>query len=225
MSEENAAESQGYTGAEGSDSFLSDLVGENLASNEMLAGMELKSGGDFAQKYIDLHTSNEELKSNQPAGAPENGVEGYTFDAPEGVPVDEAAMGVFKDFALSKGMSNDMFQEIANFDVARTQQIQKALKEKAETGIAELKTEHGDNYEPMLNQINKVLLAVGGEDLVKRLDAGNDPDFFKFMAKIGSMISEDSLERGSGGDSGSDSRPKDETGKHALKFKDMPAGK
>ena len=212
-------ESQGYTGAEGTESFLNDLVGEELGGNETLSGLELTSGGDLANKYLELNTSFEEMKSSQPAGAPEN-VDAYTFEIPEGLPIDEAAMGVFKDYALEKGMSVQRYQDVMNFEMTRTQALQKQLKAKAEEGIAAQKAEHGDNYEPMLNKINKVLLTVGGEDLVKRLDVGNDPDVFNFMAKIGEMISEDSFEAGGKGGK-PDPRPKDELGKSRLKFEDM----
>ena len=217
-------ESQGYTGAEGTESFLTDLAGDELGGNEVITGLDIKSGGDLAQKYLDLHTSHEEMKSSIPEGAPENGVEGYTFDLPEGIPpemVDEAATGVFKDFALKRGMSNELFKDLMQFDIARTQQIQSDLKAKAEEGIAALKTEHGDKFDGELNKINKVVLAYGGDDMVKRLDVGNDPGMFKFLSWIGGMISEDTLAKGGVGGH-SDSRTKDpETGKARLTFDDM----
>ncbi|MCK5614054.1 hypothetical protein KAR91_69970 [Candidatus Pacearchaeota archaeon] len=122
--------------------------------------------------------------------------EGYEFDAlPEGVEADEDFDGWFRDIALKGQYSATQAKSF------RTEwynlQAEAKTAQKAEIAETErvLKTELGSGYDAaMANAVR--IVELGGEGMKAWLDetgAGNDPRFTRVFAKLGAMISEDSL--------------------------------
>ena len=101
----------------------------------------------------------------------------------------------FKDMALKTNLSKD--QAKAVFDQYNSLQVQAYETQKAEAAETEknLRTELGSGYDEAISNV-QVILQKGGQDLVDYLNetgVGNDPRFIKAMAKLGSVVSEDSI--------------------------------
>lgn len=207
---ENLDGGQGDTGAGGGEitSFLDGIQSEDLRGNESLTGFENLDG--LAQGYIDLKTSQPVL--------PEN-ADGYQIDVPEGMTVDQADFGLFKEQALQMGLTNDQYQNVLKFDFARNARIAKNHQEAQDKAVAELKLELGDKYDESLATAQKVLRLSGQEGLAA-MELGNNPELFRLLNWVGDKISEDQLETGVGGGS-TDTRQKDDSGRPVIQYKNM----
>lgn len=207
---ENLDGGQGDTGAGGGEitSFLDGIQSEDLRGNESLTGFENLDG--LAQGYIDLKTSQPVLPENE---------DGYQIDVPEGMTVDQADFGLFKEQALQMGLTNDQYQNVLKFDFARNARIAKNHQEAQDKAVAELKLELGDKYDESLATAQKVLRLSGQEGLAA-MELGNNPELFRLLNWVGDKISEDQLETGVGGGS-TDTRQKDDSGRPVIQYKNM----
>jgi hypothetical protein len=206
---------QGDTGAGGGEtSFRDGITDEGMRGNEHLGAHETLDS--LATDYI-------KLKDSQPVLP--GSVDDYKVDIPTDIQIDEADFGAFKTLAHENGMTNEVFEKVMQFDFARSSRIAKADQETHEAAVTELKTELGDKYDAQVEMGKKVLTAAGRmDDLGKDVDLGNTPALFRLLNWVGEKISEDQLEIGGGGGTG-DTRTRDDAGKPALGYKDMPTGK
>ncbi len=147
-------------------------------------------------------------------------VEGYKAEIPEGFEIDEADHGAFKEIALKQGLTNDQYQAMMQFDVARSQRIIKELNKERDDAVTEMKKEFGDGFDEKLQAAQKVLKLFKADDLADRVDLGNDPEFFRFLVNLSTAISEDKIEIRSGDREGGE-RPTGEDGKPILDFPSM----
>lgn len=225
---EKAGGSQGNTGAGagdgGTSSFL-DSMSEDMRGNAQFEGID--SADALGQKFLDMNTSFEELKSQQPAGAPEE-ISGYEFETPEGISFNEDESNAFKEYSKESGFSNDVYQKIMKFETDRIAASSKAATDKHAENITALKKEFGDKYDQALSVADKALQAspfakdlLGSDDPAEMTKIlADSPLLFRVFNWIGTAISQDSLESGGRGGVG-DSRQKNEAGKPMLKYKDM----
>ncbi len=202
MSDENAY-GQGNTGAGGGQdtSFLDGFTNEELKGNEAFSSFENLDA--FGQNHIDLKTAHDELKTAHDElkaslpQVPEN-VDGYTLEGlPEGIELDQADQGVFKELALKHKISNETFQELVKFDLARAEKAANEANEAKEAALQEIKDSFGDNYEAERLKAEKVLkVAAQGDEFFEELNIEDYPKMFKVISYLGGLISEDSLRTG-----------------------------
>ena len=189
MSEEAGNDHDKSGAGEGDNTFL-DSLGEGNKGNDLFKDVE--SAEQLGTKFLEAHTSLEELRASQPV-TPEN-VEGYTYDFGKDAQVNEEGIKAFKEVALASKMSPEAYKAVVKFDQDRIAAQDEEYKALAETAKTEMVKEMGDKYDENLQFAQKVLRAGGGDKLVEDVDLGNNPEFFKFLIGIGKMISEDKLE-------------------------------
>ena len=127
-------------------------------------------------------------------------VNAYEFDAPpEGVEAQEEFQTWFKDISLKTNLSKEqakvLYNEWNQLQLKGIEAEEAARKEAFEAVEKELHKEYGADYESVVANAARII-KLGGEDLQGWLDetgAGNDPRFVRVFAKLGSMISEDSI--------------------------------
>jgi len=199
---------QGDTGADGgeSTSFVDGFASEELKGNETFKSFENLDA--FGQSHIDLTKAHDELKSehDELKGSlpvvPES-VDDYKVELPEDLPVDEAEMGAFKEFAFENKFTADQYSKLVLLDAARQQAQIKEINDAKDAALDAIKTEHGDNYEAELQKVQKILnVAFEGDDAFKDAKIEEYPHLFKGLSRLGKLISEDSLQAGGNNNAG-----------------------
>ena len=97
---------------------FASLLPEELKDNETFKDMDV---GKLATSYIDIQ--------GKVPKVPEKPDE-YNFEYPEGVPFDEAAHKLFKDFALEAELTQDQFKKFNEWDIKRIGQVMESLEAK-----------------------------------------------------------------------------------------------
>lgn len=198
MTEENqGTENSGGDGGEQT-SFLDGIQSEDLRGHESISGFaDLDS---LAQGYVDM-------KGAQPI-TPES-VEGYTFEVPEGVMIDDAGVDAFKAVALEAGMTAEQYSAAVKYRVSEVQKLSEAVTEQREKAVSDMRSEWGDSYEDNLQKGKKVLAASGAGSILATVFPeggesllGNNPEFAKMLVWVHDKMSPDTFESGSGGSSG-----------------------
>lgn len=216
MTDQATNNSQDNTGADDggqSTSFL-DGFNEDLKGNEALSSFENQDS--LGQSYVDLVKAHDDLKSTIPQ-IPES-VDGYTIDLPEGIELDGADQAAFKELALKSGLSNDTYQALVQFDLARNERVVNQVNEAKDKALQEIKDQHGDNYEAERLKVEKMLKwAAGDDEFFEGLNIEDYPKMFKILSKFGGLISEDSLRDGGTAGQGSGEKTVEQT-----LFGDMP---
>ena len=109
-------------------------------------------------------------------GVPENGAEGYQFQAPEGGAVDENMTAQFRNWAneldLSQEQAAGLYQRWNEYQGA----VVGGIKEQQQTGLAQLKAEWGVTYDDRVKKIDHLLSKYSGtENMRATLRAGDAP--------------------------------------------------
>lgn len=135
----------------------------------------------------------------------------YTFDAPEGVELDEARLEVFKEKAKELGFSQKQFQQILEYDLERSQAAQQeavsAWNERVDGWRQAAKADKefgGEAYESNVKVAKsaidkfadaelKALLKSPSEDNPEGLAIGNHPAMLRFLHRVGKMLADPEL--------------------------------
>ena len=122
--------------------------------------------------------------------------QGYEFEAnPEGFEGNADFDTWFRDVALTSKLSTDQAKALHSSWNGLQAEAGKAQKAQIAETERVLKTELGSGYDAaMANAVR--IVELGGPEVKAWLDetgAGNDPRFTKMFAKLGAMISEDSI--------------------------------
>jgi len=194
-------------------SFLDSITDESLKGNEAITSFQ--SLDDLLKDYVITKELIPKLPENE---------DGYVFETPEGVTLDETSFKAFQKTAHEIGLTADQFQALMKFDLGRQEAANKSVMEaeaaqkaKMEKAAAEIKKEFGAEFDAKLDGARKVLEKTGAVELANDPELGNSPAFFRHLVKISELISEDKLEAGTPGSG--DQRPKDEFGRAILPFK------
>ncbi|MCK4782572.1 MAG: hypothetical protein KAV87_02395 [Desulfobacteraceae bacterium] len=177
-----------------------ESLGEH-SSNELFAGIE--DVGGLAGKFIEINTNLTEAQANAPV-VPES-MDDYAFDVVEGaIPYEDGNLATIKQFAHENKWSAETFNQALQIDQEVTKQSVDAHNAKVEEAQTALKAEMGDDYEPGVELVKKVLGKFGAEGLQERADdLASDPDIFRLVHAFGKVISPDWLEgSGTGGGGG-----------------------
>lgn len=161
-----------------------DSLPEDLRGNEHLAGVE--DAGTLAKSYL-------ELKSSQPA-IPEKPDAYQMPQLPEGIPLDDAAVGNFKKLAHDLKIPQAAFEKIVQFDVERMNQAQAAFEQHQAAAKAELEKSWGKDYAPNMELCSKAIRSFTTEEQFNKLKLSgfmDDPIVAQVFLGIGKAISED----------------------------------
>lgn len=185
--------------------FASQLP-EDLRENDLFKDMDV---GELATSYIDIHG-----KVPVVPGKPDE----YSFEFPDGVPVNEASNKLFKDFALKEGLTQKQFAALNEFDIERIGNVMESYEARRKETWKQIKQDTGFEETEIEEKIGEVSKALGLDDLTDRLDLRSDPDFVKAMLNIKEKISPDVLKIAA---PGGKTRPKGPDGMPRLEFPDM----
>lgn len=121
---------------------------------------------------------------------------GYELgETPSGLKDQDGFRDWFKDMAIKTGLPKDQAREVYDqwngLQLEANKASELAVKETEKT----LRSELGSSYDEAMANVGTILQS-GGQDLVDYLNetgVGSDPRFIKAMAKLGSIVSEDSI--------------------------------
>lgn len=199
------------------------MAGEEAVATEKQAGEETKEEArtalasesrDSEEKVTEEKASEE--KAGEEAGEEEKKSEGapekYEFAAPEGMELDEEALGAFEPVAREMNLTQEQAQQFVNLygeQIARVQEAQLAQWNKTVDGwLDEAKKDEeigGKAFSETLDTARKALSEFGTPELLKALDdsgMGNHPEVIRFAAKVGKAVSDDRIHSGGGRKSG-----------------------
>lgn len=132
--------------------------------------------------------------------------DGYKITRPElpaGLPYDEALEKAALPIAHKLGLTPHQLQGLLDFYAGhQSQSVQAVLRGRQEEetqAIGQLQQEWGGSYDTKVSQAARAARHFGGQGLVDFLNqsgAGNNPALVRAFAKVGAMMSEDTLKTG-----------------------------
>lgn len=138
-------------------------------------------------------------------GVPEK-PDGYQFEKPqlaEGVVWDEGFAQAALPVAHKLGLTPHQVQGLMAFYAEHQGSVQGAAtaqrKSDAEASVTALKQEYGKDYDAKIAMAQRAAKHFGGDAFVKFLNdsgTGNNPEFIRTFAKLGSLIGEDVIRSG-----------------------------
>jgi hypothetical protein len=154
-----------------------------------------------------------------------------TGELPEGSERDEDLEGWFKETALeanlTKAQAKKLYEKWNERVQGAQQQSQQQIKERQEQVMDQLKEEWGTKTTTNIQQAQKMVKALGGQELVDYLNEtglGDDVRLIKGMYRAAMAVGEDAIESGSIG-SDSPGPRRDEMGRPVIQFPNsFPAG-
>lgn len=206
MTEQNSQATAGQDAANGAENGNAQGQAQGAAptdgnangSNPPANGQEQQT----EQKQGQEQKAEGEKKDDKPAGAPEVYAD---FTAPEGVELDKDLLAEFTPLAKELNLTQENAQKFVDlaakivtkqFAAMEAQHLQWAEDAKADTEIG------GDKLAANLALGKKVIDYAGGAALRTVLNdtgLGNHPALIKAFAKLGNLISDDTIERGKSG--------------------------
>jgi hypothetical protein len=175
-----------------------DLANAYLEKMDKVKDYEGKIG-NMIPKVSDKSTKEEKEAFFQAIGRPDK-PEGYELKVPEGVPVDPKLVDGFQKLAFDNGLSKPQVAKLAEWyiqnQVAGTQSFEKAIKDRQEKAVNELKDEWGAEYQGRLDKANQAVARIVDDDTfeyMKGYGLTNDSKMVKFFYKLSEVISEDAF--------------------------------
>lgn len=200
-----------------------ETIPETLRENELFK--EITDTGQLAEKFVEINS--------QLPQRPEN-PEAYKVEVPEGFPLDEGDLNIFKKVAYDLGFTADQFKGLMGHYIERETGLMEKMREQIKTNREEsmnaLKMEWGDQTDEKVGKSGSFIRTIGekmgegkSEEFAKWLDDtkfGDDPMVIRLFATAAELISEDALALGSQENEG-EKRPTTPDGKPRLKFESM----
>lgn len=191
---------------------------ENKGS--LLGGQTGEPEGD-KQKTADKETKPE-------AAVPEK-ADAYTFQGPEGIPVDDTVLSRVKEIALAGKLTQEQFAaimpRIVELDAGRVASMREAYEKTRAEGVASLKKEWGKDFAGNVALAQNAVRVFGKEalgDLFNATGIGDHPLIVKCFHNIGKALAED---QAFGRAVGSSHEPaRDASGNPQLTFAGMGKG-
>ncbi len=171
----------------------SGAVHQPDAQGEEQQGMEEEGE---RKSLLSLSQENGQQAESSESIVPES-PEGYEFSYPEGVQVDSALEGDFREFAHRNGISADMAQKLVEFNCDAVQQQEVQLNEQISDWCEEVRKMPGWQGGAFDEKIGVAHRAVGRfvpPEVAQLLDStgyGNHPAVVKMFYEIGKNMSED----------------------------------
>lgn len=122
----------------------------------------------------------------------------YTFNAPEGVGIDEASLSAFKAFAFENKITEKQAEALLSFQDKVNKDAAESIKAAHQERINQYKQSLGDKYESHVQQARKAYEKLGlSDEQVTNMEASlgyqKTMDVLKFL---GDSITEDSVNAG-----------------------------
>lgn len=161
-------------------------------------GVEQQRAGEEGERMslLSLPQENEQQVESSESAVPES-PEGYEFSYPEGVQVDSALEGNFREFAHRNGISVDMAQKLVEFNCDAVQQQEAQLNEQVRDWCEEVRKMPGWQGNAFNEKISVAHRAVGRfvpPEVAQLLDStgyGNHPAVVSMFYEIGKNMAED----------------------------------
>lgn len=228
MEDNMVTDAQGDTGnVQGTEAAgsVQDVVTPGLFDNlpDLKANEALKDITDvktLAEKYLEA----QEALSKQ-AKAPED-VKGYEIEIPEGYPVDQVYVDAMKAKALELGFSVDQFKALAaaqlQFEQQRAKDLEAYSKELWTKEKQAVTLERGSAaFAEDMAYAKKAITAFFGAEVAENFtNESADPLYFRGFAKIGRLMSADTMHLG-GEPSVKPARVETDSGIPMLKYPSM----
>jgi hypothetical protein len=144
-------------------------------------------------------------------GVPER-AEDYRINRPSmppGVAYDEnferSMLPIAHKLGLTPGQVQGLVDAVSSHRLGEFQSQSQAHHGREAETVAMLKGEYGASYDAKIQQASRAVRQFGGDEVIQLLNEsgyGNHPALVRMMAKIGGMMTEDSLKVGRGAGSG-----------------------
>ncbi len=176
---------------------INSVITDYYSQKEKLSSAIIKPGEKASEEEVKAYKE----KMGIPLKA-----EDYEFgELPEGVEKSEEFDKWLKDKSLELGLNKEQtkefHKELKSLEAAGLKD-QNAAKEKAKADTEKtMKIEYGKDYDSVMAKVVRIL-DLGGADFKASLEKtglGSDPGMVKVLAKLGEMISEDTLDHHRGG--------------------------
>jgi len=174
----------------------------SVNSVEDLAKGFVNAQSVIGRRFEDL-TPEQRSQYYSDQGRPQS-AEGYEFDTPDGVVVDQAAQDWYKNAVFERGLDNDTanglygdYMAMESEKIAQAEQLQQI---QSDNDFKQLKQDFGPAFDERVTLANRALTEFGGEEAVQQLaDAGlsNNPTVVKMLANAGMMLAEGKFTEGS----------------------------
>lgn len=169
---------------------------------------------DTEDKSDDKDDQADDLLSDDEGTGDEGVPDQYTFEPPEGVEVDQAALDQFSELARELGLGQDAYQKIVEYDLQRSQdaetaavdewnsrvdgwkQASKADKEIGGEDFAESVQMAQTSLKQFADDDFRALLKSPSEDNPNGLALSNHPAMLRFLTRIGKVLADPSLIEG-----------------------------
>lgn len=126
--------------------------------------------------------------------APEGAPEAYAdFQLPEGMPVDKDFMESTKAVFKESNLSQDQAQKLVNLVVERDKRVEKAQFDQADQWAKEFMKSPTAKEDLSYAAKAREFCTPGVREMLKDPRIGNNPEILATFAKIGRMLSEDSM--------------------------------
>lgn len=126
----------------------------------------------------------------------------HEFQAPEGVELDQSALGVFRPLAKELGLDAQTSQKLVEGYTKIMQQQADAFIEVQKQWVEQIKSDTevgGANFEQSKQYAQAAVDWLGMpaiKDLLNQSGYGNNPEFFRAFVKIGKLVAPDKVEIG-----------------------------
>jgi len=132
----------------------------------------------------------------QKLGKPES-PDKYEFKAAEGVALDDALLGKFKQYAHGLNLTNKQFNDVVSFQVQAMTEAMTAQEQAQQAGFEQaakaLQDEWKENYEANFKQAKTAAEKLGVLEDLEQLGLANNPSAIKMLHKLSAQLSEDTI--------------------------------
>jgi hypothetical protein len=177
-------------------------VGDLAKTHLDVAGKNKEYEGKLANsipKLTEKSTEEERAVYFKAIGRPDT-PDGYEINVPEGVSADPKFVEGFKKMAYESGLTTPQVSKLAEWYLqdqkTGSANLKKAIAQRQEKAVNELKDEWGAEYDSKLDAANKAVARMVDDDTyeyMKGYGLTNDSRMVKFFHKLSEVISEDAF--------------------------------
>ena len=164
---------------------------------ESYQNLERKLGSDI--RIPDELTDDHKSMIFSKLGKPET-PDGYEYQPPEGMDIDQGLIDGFKQFAHQKNLPKDLFGDLINFEVeaavAQQEAMEQAAEEVKQQAVEALRSEWKDNYDANFKSSKQTAEQLEILEDLEGLGLADHPGTIKMLHKISKKLSEDTLNPG-----------------------------
>ena len=170
--------------------------------NEFLSNLPEEIRGHAALDGIGNHEEMARALIAMREGRPDS-PDAYDVPAPEGVPTDEAMVNWFRETAHEAGLTQSQAKSLAEKWNAFTEGVLAARQGARADALQELRQAWGDRFDGNVARGVRMVDSLEGsvpgfKEWLDETGLGDNPMFLRVFARLGEIVSEDSLVAGKG---------------------------